>query len=107
MNPVIMALLLIAGWGIFAYSAWRRWNLLMVGAAESRADQPGVRVAKTLKYAFAQVRMPRYPAAGIAHLMIFFGFLVLLLRSLILWGRGFHEPFDFWVFGTDNGLGQA
>ncbi|UCE60693.1 MAG: (Fe-S)-binding protein [Phycisphaerales bacterium] len=107
MNPIIMAVLLIAGWGIFAYSAWRRWNLMMVGAAENRADQPGVRLAKTLKYAFAQVRMPRYPAAGIAHLMIFFGFLVLLLRSLILWGRGFYEPFEFWVFGTDNALGQA
>ena len=101
-----MALLLIAGWGIFAYSAWRRWKLMMVGAAANRSDQPGVRIGLTLKYAFAQIRMRRYPLAGIAHLLIFVGFLVLLLRTLILWGRGFCEPFDLWIFGTDNLLGQ-
>ena len=37
---------------------------------------------------------------------IFFGFLVLLLRSLILWGRGFDPSFDFWIFGTDQVLGK-
>jgi Fe-S oxidoreductase len=101
-----MALLLIAGWGIFAYSAWKRWKLMMVGAAENRFDQPAVRVGAALKYAFGQLRMPRYSLTGIAHILIFFGFLVLLLRSLILWGRGFYEPFSFWLFGPDQVLGH-
>ena len=43
MNPIVMALLLIVGWGIFFYSAHRRWKLMMVGSAENRFDQPGVR----------------------------------------------------------------
>ena len=84
MSPIFMALLLIGGWGLFAYSAWRRWKLMMVGSPESRSDQPGTRIGLTLKYAFAQIRMRRYPLAGIAHLLIFVGFLVLLLRSLML-----------------------
>ncbi|MHC4698036.1 MAG: (Fe-S)-binding protein, partial [Planctomycetota bacterium] len=107
MNPLTMALLLVVGWGAFAYSARRRWKLMMVGRAEDRSDQPGLRLRLTMKYAFAQLRMRRYKMAGLAHLIIFVGFLVLLLRTLMLWGRGFYEPFDFWIFGTDNLLGQV
>lgn len=106
MGPVFMALLLIVGWGVFAYSAWRRWKLMMVGAPADCGGQVGERLKRTLRYAIAQVRMRRYPLAGIAHTVIFFGFLVLLLRSLILWGRGFDESFDFWFFALDQPLGK-
>jgi len=102
-----MAILLVAGWGIFAYSTWRRWRLMMVGRGEDRSDRPGERLRLTLKYALAQLRMRRYKAAGVAHMLIFLGFLVLLLRTLILWGRGFDESFNFWIFGPDHGLGRA
>jgi len=106
MGPVFMALLLLGGWGFFAYSAYRRWNLMLVGAKADRFDQPVVRIGKVCKYAFAQMRMRRYWWAGVAHGLIFFGFVVLLLRSLMLWVRGFDAGFSFWVFGTDQTLGQ-
>lgn len=106
MNPMLMAILLILGWGIFAYSAARRWRLMMAGAAEDRFDRPGERLRRTMRYAIAQMRMRRYPLAGFAHMLIFLGFGVLLLRTLILWGRGFDESFDFWLFGTDQPLGK-
>ncbi|MCH7839437.1 MAG: (Fe-S)-binding protein [Planctomycetes bacterium] len=107
MSPIFMALLLTAGWGTFAYSMRRRWKLLKVGATGERPDQPGVRLRLTVKYAFAQLRMRRYPLAGFAHMLIFAGFIVLLLRTLILWGRGFDESFHFWIFGSDQWLGQT
>jgi len=78
----------------------------MVGEAEGRFDQPAVRLRAVWTFAIRQLRMRRYPLAGYAHIIIFFGFLVLLLRSLILWGRGFDESFDFWIFGTDYLLGR-
>jgi Fe-S oxidoreductase len=106
MNPWIMALLLLAGWGTFAYSARRRWQLMRVGAPEHRFDRPAERLRRTIRYALAQVRMRRYPLAGAAHMVIFLGFAVLLLRSLILWGRGFDESFHFWLFGPDHLLGR-
>lgn len=102
-----MTLLLVAGWGAFACSAWRRWKLLRVGSAENRFDQPLERLRRTWTYAIAQVRMARYPLAGIAHMLIFLGFGVLLLRSLILWGRGFDQSFNFWVFGPEQAPGKA
>jgi Fe-S oxidoreductase len=106
MKPILMAILLILGWGIFAHSAVRRWRLMMVGVAEDRSDRPGERWRRTMRYAIAQMRMRRYPLAGFAHMLIFLGFGVLLLRSLILWGRGFDESFNFWLFGADQPLGK-
>ena len=106
MGPVIMAALLIVGWGVFAFSAVRRWRLMMVGAPINRGDDRVERLRRTVTFAFAQIRMPRYPVAGIAHILIFFGFLVLLLRSLILWGRGFDESFNMWLFASDQPLGH-
>jgi Fe-S oxidoreductase len=102
-----MAILLAAGWGVFAYSARRRWKLLRVGKPENRFDHPTDRLRATFKYAIAQLRMQRYPLAGAAHMVIFLGFIVLLLRSLILWGRGFDESFDFWLFGPDQVFGKV
>ncbi len=106
MGPIFMALLLLAGWGAFAYSARRRWRLLMVGTAENRADRPADRIRAMIRYAFAQMRMRRYPIAGAAHMLIFLGFGVLLLRTLILWGRGFDPDFSFWLFAADQPLGK-
>src|SRR5262249_43813667 len=40
-----------------------------------------------------------YPVAGAAHMLIFLGFNVLLLRSIILWGRGFSPGFQLGIFG--------
>ena len=106
MSSIAMAALLIVGWGAFAYSVRRRWRLMMVGAKENRFDRPAERLKVTWTYAIKQLRMRRYPLAGIAHMLIFAGFGVLLLRTLILWGRGFEESFDFWLFGHDQLLGQ-
>lgn len=107
MNPVVMALLLLAGWGVFAYSAVRRYRLLCVGREENRLDRPRLRLRLTWEYAFKQLRMKRYPVAGAAHMLVFLGFLVLLLRTLILWGRGFDPDFNLFLFGSDQALGSV
>ncbi len=107
MSPVAMTLLLAVTLATFVYSAARRWRLMRVAQRpENRADQVGRRLLGVLQYAFAQQRMVRYPLAGWAHLIVFFGFLVLLLNSLILWGRGYVADFDFWVFGIHQPLGM-
>ncbi len=59
MGPWFMAILLLAGWGLFAWSALRRWKLMMVGAPVSRCDNVGERIKRTWIYALAQLRMRR------------------------------------------------
>ena len=107
MNPIAMTILLAVTVGIFAYSAKRRWKLMMVGAPVGRIDRIGERIRLALRFAFGQARMPRYKGAGIAHILIFFGFLVLLLRSLILFTRGYVPDHSLWFFDLHQPLGAV
>jgi Fe-S oxidoreductase len=99
MNPTMMLTLLVSAWAAFAWSANRRWQLLKVGRSENRLDHIGKRLKVLYEYAIVQKKMNYYPLAGIAHKLIFLGFVVLLLRSLMLWGRGFDPAFNFGIFG--------
>ncbi len=106
MGPLWMTLALVLGWGAFLLSAWLRFRLMSVGTPAMRWDRPVERFRRMMVYAMGQVRMPRYPVSGWAHAFIFWGFLVLLLRSLMLWGRGYDEGFSLWILG-DTGPGYA
>jgi len=107
MNPVAMGALILGLHAVFFYSAIRRWNLLSIGRSEMRFDRVSDRVKGVLEYAFAQRKMHYYPLAGLAHQVIFLGFGVLLLNTLILWGRGFYAPFNMFVFGAHQPLGMV
>jgi Fe-S oxidoreductase len=101
MNPTMMLTLLVSAWAAFAWSANRRWQLLKVGRSENRLDNIGRRLKMLYEYALVQKKMSYYPLAGLAHKLIFLGFSVLLLRSLILWGRGFDPAFNFGFLGEN------
>ncbi len=107
MNPTAMLSILVAAICAFAWSANRRWQLLKVGRPENRLDHLLDRFAGTWRYAFKQEKMDYYQPAGIAHKLIFVGFLVLLLRSLMLWGRGFQPGFNLWFFAPWQPLGPV
>ncbi len=103
MNPVVMALIIVSLNAVFAVSAWRRFNLLRVGTGtwESRLTDIPRRLGLVWVFAFYQKKMRYYLAAGLAHQFIFLGFVVLLLRTLVLWGRGFSPSFNLFVLGPE------
>jgi Fe-S oxidoreductase len=107
MNPLLMGALLLGLWGAFALSAVRRVRLLAQGAPtwEPRFDQLGKRLGGVVRFAVLQVKMPNYPLAAAGHYLIFFGFVVLLLRTLVLWGRGFDPAWNLVVLGPTPVLG--
>src|SRR6188768_2826561 len=107
MNPVAMGLIIVTLSAVFAVSAWRRFNLARVGTAtwESRLNEVPKRLGLVWTFAFYQKKMRNYLAAGLAHQLIFMGFIVLLLRTLILWGRGFDPRFNLFVLGHEPVLG--
>jgi Fe-S oxidoreductase len=111
MSPIGMTILLAVTLGAFAYSATRRWQLMMVARRpENRADQIGKRLKAVLEFVFAQKRMVRYPLAGWAHIAVFFGFIVLLLNSILLWVRGYvtgGPACDLWILDVDQPLGAV
>jgi len=107
MNPIAMGLIIVTLTTVFAVSAWRRFNLAQVGTAtwESRLNEVPKRLGLVWTFAFFQKKMRYYLAAGLAHQLIFLGFLVLLLRTLTLWGRGFSPSFNLFVLGPEPVLG--
>lgn len=111
MGPIWMTLLLVSTLGFFSWSAFRRLRQVKVGVPDPRFEWTGEQIADRLKtlvvYAFGQKRMPNYTLAGLAHVGIFAAFVVLLLNSLMLWGRGFDPDFDFWgILSTHHWFGQ-
>ena len=102
-NLLFLAIALVAI-GVFAWVMARRIVPLRRGAPDPRLDRIPERFVRVLKYWLAQWRHPRYRLAGILHIIVFFGFLVLAIRSteLVLLGifPGFEMP------GLDGVLGD-
>jgi len=64
----------------FAWSCYRRFSLVALGKPEDRFDRLGSRLGKTLLFAFGQRRVAAKPF-GLNHMVIFWGFLVLLVAN--------------------------
>ena len=89
----------MAGVGIFTYIMARRLAPLVLAAPDRRFDHIPQRVFQVLKIWLAQWRQPRYMTAGVLHIVIFFGFLALGLRSTSLVVIGLYPDFVFPGFG--------
>ena len=102
MNPIAMALLFVVMFGLFGWTMSRRWRLMNIGPQDLKFDQFGRRLNLMLRFAIGQWRMPRHKLAGVAHVFIYLGAVVMLLRALMLFARGFIDDphFGYWIFTT-------
>lgn len=107
MNPLAMLSIIVAALAAFGWSADHRWQLLQVGGWTSRFDRLNERVGKVLRYGVKQEKMYKYRGAGLAHQMVFLGFGVLLLRTILLWGRGFEADFGLVLLHPGKVLGDG
>ncbi len=87
--PILHLLLLVVSLGVFGFILGRRIALLRAGAPDPRTDRAGERLKSLLVMGFGQSRQPRYLLAGVAHIVVFAGFLILTVRSATLLGEGF------------------
>jgi len=106
-NPLAMLSIIVAALAAFGWTADHRWQLLKVGGPANRFDRLPERVARVLRYGIKQEKMHKYPGAGIAHQAVFFGFGVLLLRTILLVGRGFESDFGLFLFHPGQPLGDV
>jgi len=99
--PTIIVYILIplAGIGIFAYIIYRRMIPLLKAAPDDRFNRFGERIRNVLKIWLGQWRHPRYMLAGVLHIFIFAGFLILGARSTQLVIMGFADNFVLPGFG--------
>ncbi len=108
MNPLLMALLLIVGLGIFLRTMYYKIQLLRSLEPADRLNHIKDRLKNMVIIAIGQKRLVgrrKERSSGLMHALIFWGFLILLIRSLQLYGTGFVEGFTLPLLGDDHLLG--
>ena len=89
---VLMWLVVVAALTVFTITIRSRLTLLLAGQADPRFSHWKRRFKDLIAFGFIQKRQPRYLWAGVIHIMIFWGFVVLGLRSLDLVTEGLGIP---------------
>ena len=84
----------IVGLLCFAYIVSRRLVPLFHGAPDFRFDRPVLRLQKVLQFWLGQWKHPRYPGAGLLHILIFSGFIVLAVRAFSVLIAGASQNFE-------------
>lgn len=108
MNPLLMSILLIVALAVFGRTMWGKIQLLRALEPADRANHIKERVVAMLVLAVGQKRLvgrARERGSGIMHAFIFWGFCVLLIRSITLYGEGYQMGFHLPFFGDEYLLG--
>ena len=92
-TAIISLLIPVAGVALFTYIMAKRMAPLVKAAPDNRFDNIPARIMNVAKIWLAQWRQPRYMTAGVLHILIFFGFLALGIRSTSLVVIGLKEGF--------------
>jgi len=92
---VIFSLLIpVVSVGVFTYIIAQRLAPLVKAAPDPRFDRIRERIYNMFKFAIGQYRQPRYLFAGIIHIILFAGFIIISLRSITLVMLGISEGFE-------------
>lgn len=105
---LISFLYVVVGVGLFAYIIAKRLAPIVKAAPDnSRFSDIPARLKNVLVVWLGQVKQPRYMFAGVLHIMIFFGFLTLALRTCSLVVIGMFPDFALPGFGADQPIGSV
>ena len=79
---LLFALLVIAGFGFFIFNARKVYRNIRLGKPIDRNDRKKERLANMLRVAFGQSKMMRRPVAGLLHLIVYLGFIIVNIEFL-------------------------
>jgi Fe-S oxidoreductase len=105
-----MSLLLLVALAVFGRTMYQKLQLLMALEPTDRFDNIKERLKSMVIVAIGQKRLvgrKKEWVSGLMHALIFWGFCVLLIRSLNLYGEGFVTGFQLPFLGENSVLGYA
>ena len=108
MNPLLMSLLIIVALSIFGRTMVGKIQLLKALEPADRVNHLKERLMNMVILAIGQKRLvgrAKERSSGIMHAFIFWGFCILLIRSLTLYGEGFQQGYHLPFLGGDYLLG--
>ncbi len=94
-GPTFLLFVFILFWAlmVFAFKIRNKFLLLKKAHPIDRFDNPGERIKRVIKYVIGQNRILKDRSGGLMHAFIFWGFSVLLLRTIIVFSWGFSPKF--------------
>jgi Fe-S oxidoreductase len=100
--PIVWAIALV----VFAGLIGQRTRLLLAARPSARFDRVPERVKRAAVYGLGQKKfLAGEQPAGVMHALIFWGFVVLMLQVVTLFGRAFDASWSIPGFGPDQLLG--
>ena len=81
---ILFLIIHLLGVACFAYIVAKRLTPLIRGERDLRFDQPLTRLGRVVQFWLGQWKHPRYKTAGIIHILIFAGFILLATRAFSL-----------------------
>jgi heterodisulfide reductase subunit C len=97
-DNILFVILLAAGFGYFAINVKKLVRNIKLGHDVDRYDNPGERWANMAMIALGQSKMVKRPVAGILHIIVYVGFVIInieLLEIIIDGIFGTHRVFGF------------
>ncbi len=108
MNVVLRSILMLIALGvalsIFTWQIWRKTKLLLASAPENRFDHLRERMYAMVRFGLGQYRQFKEFWPGLMHALIFWGFMVLLLSEISIFGSAFSAKGDWSIFWFWPGL---
>jgi Fe-S oxidoreductase len=105
-SGIVFTLCIVVALGIFFRQLWERFNLLRAATPVPRFDRIPERIKAVLVYAFGQKKFVRPEAAhqgeasaGWMHFFIFWGFTILGLQIVTMFGRAYSSHFHVPLIG--------
>jgi Fe-S oxidoreductase len=102
-KALLLSVLLATAIVAFAYSLMKRIRVLKLAGPSFRIDRFGERFRELIVVGFLQKTVLRELLPGIMHVLIFFGFLVLLFRTVSLVVLGYSPAAFHWLMGNPVG----
>ena len=101
MNPLLMSVVIIVALTVFGRTMVGKIKLLTALEPTDRANHFKERLMNLVILAIGQKRLvgrEKERSSGLVHAFIFWGFCILLIRSITLYGEGFQEGFQLPFF---------
>jgi len=95
---LLFLFILVGAVGFFLRNLYRLFAMICLGQSENRFDRLWSRFRGMLVYGFAQVRVVS-EGFGVNHLLLFWGFMFLLLMNVEFLVSGVFPRFSFWFLG--------
>ncbi|MDQ1098007.1 TM2 domain-containing membrane protein YozV [Chryseobacterium camelliae] len=76
-DNIVFLILLVAGFGLFAKSLQKIYRNITLGRAINRSDRKDERWATMARVAMGQSKMVKRPVAGVLHLFVYVGFIII------------------------------